>query len=139
LVPVYSFGENDTYNQFPLDKTGSYYWLNKVIYRYTNVIFPVVFGRGILPNTWGVFPNNVPIRIVSKLTNICMLYFIDLILVGKPINVEKVSNPSDEQIKELHDKYCNELKALYNEYKDEFWCDPNSSPPNLELLTNPLK
>jgi hypothetical protein len=62
-----------------------------------------------------------------------------LFIAGKPIKVDKNLNPTDEQIRELHDRYCSELKALYDEYKDEFWYDPNSSPPELELLENPLK
>ncbi|KXN64613.1 diacylglycerol acyltransferase [Conidiobolus coronatus NRRL 28638] len=123
LVPVYSFGENDTYNQHPIDQSSKFYRVNKAFYKRTNAVFPKLSGRGILPNTKGIFPNNAPIRIV----------------VGKPIKVEKNPNPTDEQIRDLHDKYCSELIALYNEYKDEFWYDANSSPPKLELLLNPLK
>ncbi|KXN66478.1 diacylglycerol acyltransferase [Conidiobolus coronatus NRRL 28638] len=123
LVPVYAFGENETYSQPSLDQNIIYFWLSHTIYRFSNLIFPILSGRGIFPNTKGIFPNNVPIRIV----------------VGKPIIVEKDSNPSEEKIHELHAKYCSELEDLYNKYKDEFYYDLNSSPPKLELLENPLK
>jgi hypothetical protein len=48
-------------------------------------------------------------------------------------------NPTDQQIKELHDKYCKGLETLYNEYKDEFWYDHGTCPPKIEFLANPLK
>ncbi|KXN66471.1 diacylglycerol acyltransferase [Conidiobolus coronatus NRRL 28638] len=123
LVPVYAFGENSTYNQSPVDQTSSNFWLKREFYKKTNFFLPMISGRGIFPNTKGAFPLNVPIRIV----------------VGKPINVEKVERPTEEQIHEFYDKYCSELEALYNEYKDEFWYDKNSQPPKLELLENPLR
>lgn len=83
----------------------------------------------------------MPIRIVGKFINIHNIIFLLIwfILVGKPINVEKVVNPTDQQIKELHDKYCKGLETLYNEYKDEFWYDHGTCPPKIEFLANPLK
>ena len=46
------------------------------------------------------------------------------IVVGKPMPVEKVEEPSSEQIKNLHAKYVEELQKLYNEYNPVYG-DPN--------------
>ena len=39
-----------------------------------------------------------------------------LFSVGAPIPVAKLDKPSQEQIDELHAKYCKALRALYDEY-----------------------
>lgn len=39
--------------------------------------------------------------------------------IGKPIEVEKVENPTNEQVVALHSKYIAELKSLFNRYKHE--------------------
>lgn len=39
------------------------------------------------------------------------------VVVGKPIAVQKVAEPSDLQIEELHVKYIQELKKLYETYR----------------------
>ena len=38
--------------------------------------------------------------------------------VGSPIPVEKVENPSEEQINELHSEYVTKLKKLFEENRD---------------------
>ena len=38
------------------------------------------------------------------------------VVVGAPITVEKVANPSVEEIENLHAKYVEELEALYKKY-----------------------
>lgn len=139
LVPVYTFGENEAYNQPLINQSSKYYWLSRTVYKLSNIIFPVLSGRGIFPNTKGMFPNNVPIRIVSKFISIQILWYINFVLVGKPIIIEKDLNPSEVKIQEFHTRYCSELEALYNRYKNEFWYNPNRSPPKLELLENPFK
>ena len=62
---------------------------------------PAFYGRGIFQYTWGLMPYRRPINVV----------------VGKPIPVEKVAEPSDEQIDQLHVKYVQELKKLYETYR----------------------
>ena len=46
------------------------------------------------------------------------------IVVGKPMTVEKVEEPSSEQIENLHAKYVEELQKLYNE-NNPIYGDPN--------------
>mmetsp|Transcript_10059 Transcript_10059/g.22219 ORF Transcript_10059/g.22219 Transcript_10059/m.22219 type:complete len:354 (+) Transcript_10059:260-1321(+) len=54
---------------------------------------------------WGRFYLPLPRRV-----NITMVY-------GKPIIVEKVEDPSTEQIDQLHAEYLQELEALFNRHK----------------------
>jgi 2-acylglycerol O-acyltransferase 2 len=44
-------------------------------------------------------------------------------IVGKPIRVEKIDNPSAEQVLKLHTLYLEKLKALYDNYKDVYHKD----------------
>ena len=37
--------------------------------------------------------------------------------MGKPIPVERNPNPTQEQVDELHAKYCQELTELFEKYK----------------------
>ena len=37
--------------------------------------------------------------------------------VGAPLHVEQKLSPSEEEINELHDRYCTALKRLFDEYK----------------------
>ena len=45
-------------------------------------------------------------------------YFIST--VGSPIPVRKVVNPSQEEIDKLHSRYIEDLKELYEKYKDKY-------------------
>lgn len=42
------------------------------------------------------------------------------IAVGKPIHVDKVEDPTEEQIAELHKVYIDSLQELFTQYKDEY-------------------
>jgi intein-encoded DNA endonuclease-like protein len=41
-------------------------------------------------------------------------------IVGRPIDVQQVANPTKEQIDELHEKYINELIKTFNENKAKY-------------------
>lgn len=41
-------------------------------------------------------------------------------IVGSPIDVKQVANPTKEQIDELHEKYINELIQIFNENKAKY-------------------
>jgi hypothetical protein len=53
--------------------------------------------------------------------------------------VTKISNPSEEEIRKLHEEYCNSLKDLYNRNIDKYWYNSDLPPPKLEIVDNPLK
>lgn len=62
---------------------------------------PVMFfGRGVFQYNFGIIPHRKPMTLV----------------VGAPIKVDKVAEPSREQINELHAKYVESLVKLYEEY-----------------------
>lgn len=53
-------------------------------------------------------------------------------LVGNPIEVEKVEEPSQEQIDSLHAKFINDLAGLFEEKKYKYLGDPENT--NLEII-----
>lgn len=40
--------------------------------------------------------------------------------VGQPIPVERTLHPTSEQIEELHQKYMDELRKLFDEHKGKY-------------------
>ncbi|ETN79960.1 diacylglycerol acyltransferase [Necator americanus] len=70
LVPVYSFGENDIYEQL----------------------------------NFGFLPYNRAIDVV----------------VGAPIAVEQVAEPTNEDVDRVHEQYCDALTQLFDRYKTRF-------------------
>ncbi|CAG2118807.1 unnamed protein product [Medioppia subpectinata] len=65
---------------------------------------PMFHGRGIFQYNIGILPFRKPITTV----------------VGKPIDVKQVDNPSDEEINELHNKYIKSLKELFEENNEKY-------------------
>ena len=104
LVPTFSFGENFIYDQFK-PENGSLLQRFQVLTEkwigFTPVLF---FGRGIFQYNLGLLPNRKKITVV----------------VGKPISVEKIEEPTRDQIESLHSKYVQELQNLYNEYNPKY-------------------
>ena len=112
LVPSFSFGETSIYKLVP-NPEGS--MIRRVQDYLQNAVgfAPVLFtGRGIFQYNFGIVPRRKPLTVV----------------VGAPINVEKVANPSVEEIANLHAKYVEELEALYNKY------NPVYGDTNVELV-----
>jgi hypothetical protein len=50
-----------------------------------------------------------------------------LFSVGTPIPVEKVPEPTQQQISELHQKFTEELKALFETKKHMFLTNPETT------------
>jgi len=106
LVPSFSFGESETYSQVRCCR-----WLAELqlAIRKRIGISPVLFhGRGILQSLFGLLPHRSPITVV----------------VGRPLAVERVADPSQEQIDRLHQRYIAELTSLYRQHNPLFG-DPN--------------
>ncbi|RDD46660.1 2-acylglycerol O-acyltransferase 1 [Trichoplax sp. H2] len=104
LVPMYCFGENDLYDQAS-NPPGS--WLRNFQIRFmraTTFIPPLFHGRGVFNYSFGLLPYRKPLNVV----------------VGKPIRVEKVENPTEEQVAELHQIYISSLKELFTQYRKEY-------------------
>ena len=91
LVPAYSFGENDMFDQFAVDNS---------IVQWVKARFQGVFGIS-LPLLKSIIPRQCSITTV----------------VGAPIEVEKNPNPSDDEVLEVLEEYKAALQDLFDEYK----------------------
>ena len=99
LVPSFTFGETKIYTKLD-NPEGS--WIRRFQDWAQNWFgfAPVLFlGRGIFNYNIGILPHRKPLTVV----------------VGSPIEVEKVPNPTREDIEALHRKYVDSLTALYDE------------------------
>jgi len=101
LLPIISFGENDVYKQVS-NPDGS------LLRSYQNWItdripwaLPIFHGRGIFQYTFGIVPYRTPLNVV----------------VGKPIDVERNPNPTEEVVDHYHSLYIERLTSLYEEHK----------------------
>lgn len=107
LIPMFQFGVNNIY------KTYNISWL-----RWMEPIIgcqPLVMnGCGLFQDWFGFAP------LAHPLTTI----------VGEPIEVERVENPTSEEVNELHKKFTDSLVKLYDEYKDKV--EPNQK--NVKLV-----
>ncbi|KAM5248027.1 2-acylglycerol O-acyltransferase 2 [Ctenodactylus gundi] len=104
LVPIFSFGENDVFNQVQ-NSSGS--WLRCVQNRLQKIMgisLPLFHGRGIFQYSFGLLPYRQPITTV----------------VGKPIEVQKTTHPSEEEVNQLHQRYVKELCNLFEAHKLKF-------------------
>ncbi|NXT75554.1 MOGT2 acyltransferase, partial [Zapornia atra] len=104
LVPVFSFGENDLFEQVRNPK-GS--WLRQIQHRLQQIMgisLPLFHARGIFQYSFGLLPYRQPIYTV----------------VGKPIPVKKKHRPSEEEVDQVHQKYLNELCNLFEEHKAKY-------------------
>lgn len=103
LVPVFSFGENDLYEQLPNPEGSKLRSLQEAFKNIIGFAPPVIIGRGIFQYTFGYVPYRRPIYTV----------------VGKPIDVEKIENPTQEDIDKYHELYLKGLKDIFEKYKVE--------------------
>ncbi|XP_045467973.1 2-acylglycerol O-acyltransferase 2-A-like [Harmonia axyridis] len=98
LVPVFSFGETDLFDQCRNPKL-------KIIQEKVRKLIglaPVVSsGRGILQYSFGIIPHRRPITV----------------LVGPPIEVEKNEHPSMEEVDKYHQLFIDELITMFEKNK----------------------
>lgn len=116
LVPVISFGETDIYDQ--------YYWpegtLMRRIQHYVRKkigLAPVFLkGRGFFQYSFGIIPRRKPVTVV----------------VGSPLELPKIEEPTTEQIDEYHEKFVNHLVELFENQKHNYM--KNADSVKLEFL-----
>ncbi|ODM89837.1 2-acylglycerol O-acyltransferase 1 [Orchesella cincta] len=109
LVPCFSFGETDIFDQ-PANPKGSLLRTVQDRIQKTLQLAPVPFsGRGIFQYSFGVLPNRRPITVV----------------VGAPIELEKTAQPTQKEIDDLHQKYVDAVVELFYKHKDKYVLDPN--------------
>lgn len=70
---------------------------------------------------FGFIPFRTPLNTVGMFLLMRTILISSLqLLVGKPIFVEKVEEPSYKQISDLHKKYCQELSSLFDAHKQKY-------------------
>ncbi|EAU90640.2 diacylglycerol O-acyltransferase [Coprinopsis cinerea okayama7 len=104
LVPVFSFGENDIYQQMPNEKGTTIYELQKKFQAIFGFTLPLFHGRGLLNYNVGLMPYRRRIVVV----------------VGRPIHVNKCDKPSLEEVYRIQQQYIEELTRIWDTYKDQF-------------------
>ncbi|KAL8191274.1 UNVERIFIED_CONTAM: Diacylglycerol O-acyltransferase 2 [Gekko kuhli] len=105
LVPVYSFGENEIYNQVIFEESSWGRWAQKMFQKYIGFAPCCFLGRSIFsPNTWGWLPFSKPINTV----------------VGEPITIPKIESPSQTEVDFYHSLYTSSLRKLFDKHKTKF-------------------
>ncbi|KAG7094327.1 hypothetical protein E1B28_007926 [Marasmius oreades] len=104
LVPVFSFGENDIYEQMHNEKGTTVYAIQKKFQAVFGWTLPLFHGRGLLNYNLGLLPYRRQIVVV----------------VGKPIHVKQSDKPQIEDVMEVQKLYIDELTRIWNSYKDQF-------------------
>lgn len=104
LVPVFAFGENDLYHQADNTEGSLVRRIQDLVLRYTGVGFPLVRGRGIFNYSLGMLPHRHPLNIV----------------VGNPIPVPLIAEPTEEDVTRIHEEYKARLMELFETHKHRF-------------------
>lgn len=113
LVPVISFGETDLYDQI---ENSWILQLQQKIRKVTGIAPVIFFGRGLFQYSFGIVPRRHPVTTV----------------VGAPIEVEKVPDPTNEQIEELHKKFTFHLLEFFENNKHKYI--PNADNIHMEVV-----
>lgn len=104
IVPVINFGELDLFDQ-PANPPGSKLRRFQEWVKGTTGIAPAAFvGRGFFQYTFGLIPRRKPINTI----------------IGEPVEVQKIDNPSKEDVAQLHERFCNALEELFEKHKSKY-------------------
>ncbi|XP_063058821.1 diacylglycerol O-acyltransferase 2 [Engraulis encrasicolus] len=102
LVPVYSFGENEVYQQLLFEEGSWWRFAQRKMQKLIGFAPCVFHGCGLFSSeSWGLMPFCKPITTV----------------VGEPITVPKTENPSPEVVDMYHAMYIRSLVTLFDKHK----------------------
>uniref|UniRef100_UPI00398EECCD diacylglycerol O-acyltransferase 2-like n=1 Tax=Pristiophorus japonicus TaxID=55135 RepID=UPI00398EECCD len=102
LVPMYSFGENDIFDQVIFAPNSWMRWFQLKFQKYVGFAPCLFKGQGLLfTDSWGLVPFAKPVTTV----------------VGKPIAVTQSSNPSEDEVNGYHAQYVEAIVSLFNKHK----------------------
>ncbi|XP_021536244.1 acyl-CoA wax alcohol acyltransferase 2 isoform X1 [Neomonachus schauinslandi] len=104
LIPAYAFGETDLYNQYIFTPGGLVNRFQKWMQRMVHIYPCAFYGRGFTENSWGLLPYARPVTTV----------------VGKPLPLPKIENPSQETVAKYHTLYIDALRKLYDQHKTKY-------------------
>eukprot|EP01091_Cochliopodium_minus_P017859 TRINITY_DN7100_c0_g1_i2.p1 TRINITY_DN7100_c0_g1~~TRINITY_DN7100_c0_g1_i2.p1 ORF type:complete len:358 (-),score=68.08 TRINITY_DN7100_c0_g1_i2:26-1099(-) len=103
LVPIFLFGENDVYDQLSNPRGSGLRKFQNILKSTLGISLPFFHGRGIFNYRWGLLPFREPLTSV----------------IGAPISVPHVENPTDEQVVHYHNLYIEKLTELYEEWSEK--------------------
>lgn len=104
LVPAISFGENDVYRMVKIKPECLRRTLERLMKSQTDHVEYIHNGRGFLQYNFGLIPMRHPINTV----------------IGAPIHLDKINDPSDELIEKTHTEFCTQLSALFEAHKSKY-------------------
>ncbi|XP_037324420.1 2-acylglycerol O-acyltransferase 2 [Pungitius pungitius] len=107
LVPVFSFGENEVYDQVGNQRGSWLRWTQEQLQGIMGISLPLFHARGIFQYSFGLMPYRKSISTV----------------VGRPIKVERNTKPSAKELNALHQRYMDELSSLFEEHKGNYGVD----------------
>ncbi|XP_044742312.1 2-acylglycerol O-acyltransferase 1-like [Chrysoperla carnea] len=111
LVPVFSFGETDIYSQVSNPDGSLLRWLQNQFKNLTGIAPIIPIGRGFFQYNVGLVPKRHPITVV----------------VGKPIDVVRVDEPTTELVDEYHAKFTKALIELFETEKYKYADNPEKT------------
>ncbi|XP_038842426.1 2-acylglycerol O-acyltransferase 2-A-like isoform X2 [Salvelinus namaycush] len=109
LVPVFSFGENELFDQMTNPAGSPLRWLQDHLQRLMGVALPLFTGRGVFQYSFGLLPYRQPIHTV----------------VGRPIPVVQTPSPTKDDIDGLHSLYLEGLTTVFEDNKDNYGIAPD--------------
>ncbi|XP_055609791.1 2-acylglycerol O-acyltransferase 1-like isoform X1 [Uranotaenia lowii] len=104
IVPVINFGEVCLFDQ-PPNPLGSKLRNFQEWVKNSTGIAPAAFrGRGFFQYTYGIIPRRHPLDT----------------LIGAPVEVKKIAEPTQADVDELHDRFCKALISTFEQNKARF-------------------
>ncbi|XP_041820696.1 2-acylglycerol O-acyltransferase 2-A isoform X2 [Chelmon rostratus] len=107
LVPVFSFGENELFDQMENPTGSPLRRLQNRLQSIMGVAMPLFHARGVFQYSFGLIPYRKPIHTV----------------VGKPISIVQTPSPSTEDIEGVHKVYLQSLTELFEQHKHTYGLD----------------
>lgn len=104
LVPVFSFGETDIYDQVYGPEGSRLRRIQNYIRKVIGIAPIILIGRGFFQYSFGLIPQRKPITVV----------------VGSPLELPKIPEPTREQIDEYHEKFIEKLVDLFETNKHKY-------------------
>ncbi|KAI9483885.1 MAG: diacylglycerol acyltransferase-domain-containing protein [Benjaminiella poitrasii] len=130
LVPVFSFGENELYDQVDNEKGSVIFKCQKKMQSLLGFTFPLFHARGIFNCKISYIGCHTHTHILKEkgncLDDVGLVPFRHQIatVVGKPIPVPELeldqNEPTEEQLLQVQKLYIEELESIYNKYKDVY-------------------
>ncbi|XP_063985013.1 2-acylglycerol O-acyltransferase 2-A-like isoform X2 [Diachasmimorpha longicaudata] len=115
LVPVFSFGETDLYDQIRSTDDSVLSKVQQFIRKICGIAPVIVVGRGFFQYSFGLIPQRKPVTVV----------------VGEPLELPKILQPSQAKVDEYHHKFTIKLIELFETEKHNYLKHPEKMKLNI--------